>query len=204
MQYDVFQMDDEVFYTSDSLTGEVYERYLAKTSVIGIDPYQIPESDFSYDYSDLPDVFESNHIAHYCLNTKSPYTWEDLLSYKSLESYNQFVNGWVGEIRCRRFTEYVVVRASVRHSQSANKAPLQPWVITEITGKVLSGHCDCMAGLGEVCTHVSAMLFAMEAIIKIRNNKTVTDEPAYWMLPNTVKKIPYAPIAEIDFRLHFK
>lgn len=30
-------------------------------------------------------------------------------------------------------------------------------------GIVLTAHCDCMAGLGEVCRHVGAVLFVLEA-----------------------------------------
>ena len=41
-----------------------------------------------------------------------------------------------------------------------------------------------MAGLGEVCSHISALLFAIEATVKIRDSKTVTEEPAYWLLPS--------------------
>ena len=56
-----------------------------------------------------------------------------------------------------------------------------------------------MAGLGESCSHVGALLFYIEATIKIRDAKTVTEEKAYWMLPSSCKEIPYAEITEIDF-----
>ena len=29
-----------------------------------------------------------------------------------------------------------------------------PWTIAEKDGRILASHCDCMAGLGETCTHV--------------------------------------------------
>jgi len=46
----------------------------------------------------------------------------------------------------------------VRHSQWANESLLNPWIKTDNDGMVLCGHCDCMAGLGEVCSHVGALL----------------------------------------------
>ena len=64
-------------------------------------------------------------------------------------------------------------------SQRLNSSPLCPWVIVENDGKVLSGHCTCMAGLAEVCTHVAALLFWVEMSVKIRSSKTVTDQKAY-------------------------
>ena len=36
-----------------------------------------------------------------------------------------------------------------------------------------------MAGLGEACTHVAALLFAIEATVKVRDSKMVTEEKAY-------------------------
>ena len=41
------------------------------------------------------------------------------------------------------------------------------------------------------CSHVGALLFAIKAAVKLRNSKTVTEEKAYWMLPNAVKKVVY-------------
>ena len=52
---------------------------------------------------------------------------------------------------------------------------------------------------GEVCSHVGALLFAIEATVKIRNSATVTEEKAYWLLPANMAKIDYRPIREIDF-----
>ena len=45
-----------------------------------------------------------------------------------------------------------------------------------------------MAGLGESCSHVGALLFYVEAVVKIRDNKTVTQDKAYWMLPAACKE----------------
>uniref|UniRef100_A0A3B3TNE0 YqaJ viral recombinase domain-containing protein n=1 Tax=Poecilia latipinna TaxID=48699 RepID=A0A3B3TNE0_9TELE len=46
-----------------------------------------------------------------------------------------------------------------------------------------------MAGVAETCTHIGALLFKVEATVRIRGTKTVTDEPAYWILPGNLKKI---------------
>ena len=51
------------------------------------------------------------------------------------------------------------------HSQQLNSSPLSPWVTVENNGKVLSGHCTCMARLAEVCTYVAALLFWVEMSI---------------------------------------
>ena len=63
----------------------------------------------------------------------------------------------------------------------------------------MAAHCDCMAGLGEACTHVAALLFAVEATVKIRDAKTVTEEKAYWLLPGGVKGVAYSEVSNIEF-----
>lgn len=55
-----------------------------------------------------------------------------------------------------------------------------------------------MAGLGESCTRMAAMLFSIEATVKIREAHTVTDSKSYW-LPTSVKRVDYAKIENIDF-----
>lgn len=59
-----------------------------------------------------------------------------------------------------------------------------------------------MAGLGETCTHVSALLFYVDTTVRIRDSKTVTEEAAYWKLPSSARDnaVSYLPICEIDFR----
>ena len=56
-----------------------------------------------------------------------------------------------------------------------------------------------MAGIGGTCTHAAALLFYMEAAVRIREKKTVTQEKAYWLLPTSINKVPYSEVSDIDF-----
>ncbi|KAL5013934.1 hypothetical protein ScPMuIL_008204 [Solemya velum] len=138
-------------------------------------------------------------IAKYLIHTVSAYTFDELRSKKSLEAYNYFLCGWVQDIRHATIEDRCVFTARVRHSQRTTDPFLVPWLIAEKSGCVLCGHCTCMAGLGEVCSHVSALLFAIEATVRLRNSKTVTQEKSYWLLPSAIKKVNYKTIQEIDF-----
>ena len=55
-----------------------------------------------------------------------------------------------------------------------------------------------MAGLGESCSHVAAVLFYIEYGIRLQENSTVTQEKAYWM-PPSVRGVGYKEITDIDF-----
>jgi hypothetical protein len=62
-----------------------------------------------------------------------------------------------------------------------SEKPPKPWIVAEKDGKIIVGHCTCMAGLGEACSHMPALLFAIDTTVKIRDSKTVTEEPVYWL-----------------------
>ena len=62
----------------------------------------------------------------------------------------------------------------VNHSQRARDTPLKAWILAEKNGTVLTGHCDCMAGLSEACSHIGAMLFACETGARMQTSVTCT------------------------------
>ena len=56
-----------------------------------------------------------------------------------------------------------------------------------------------MAGLGESCSHVSAVLFYISYAVQLRDSKTVTEKKANWTIPNACKGIEYSEVKDIDF-----
>ena len=76
------------------------------------------------------------------------------------------------------------------HSQRMSEKPLTPWVVVERAGKILAALCDCVAGLGETCSHVASLLFAIESGVRIRDH-SVTQKKAYWVLPTGVKEVQF-------------
>lgn len=85
------------------------------------------------------------------------------------------------------------------HSQRLNDAKLLPWLILKNCGDVCSAHCTCMAGLGECCSHVGALLFYLEyACSKKSQSKSVTYVSAYWVAPSN-KNVEFLQINNIDF-----
>jgi hypothetical protein len=57
-----------------------------------------------------------------------------------------------------------------------------------------------MAGLGETCSHIGSLLWAIEAGVRIRDSKTVTQKKAYWVIPSAVKEVSYAKIGDMNFQ----
>ncbi|KAL1474460.1 hypothetical protein MTO96_037954, partial [Rhipicephalus appendiculatus] len=76
--------------------------------------------------------------------------------------------------------------------------PLKVWVLCKQSGTVVTGHCTCMAGTGETCSHVGACLFAIETGARLNQSTTCTQKENAW-LPAYVEKVKYKRLKDIDF-----
>ena len=55
-----------------------------------------------------------------------------------------------------------------------------------------------MAGLGEVCSHISALLFAVDANTHMQSTLSCTSMLRSWLPPSTAS-VEYVPLTDIDF-----
>ena len=60
-------------------------------------------------------------------------------------------------------------------------------------------HCNCMAGLGETCTHIAAVLFYLEAVARLQCKQTCTQSRCQWIIPSYLRNVEYLPVKRIDF-----
>ena len=143
---------------------------------------------------------EYPYLYSYLIHTTNEYTGESLKAYKSLASYKYVKSGWVSDVKAIPIpgSEAHLVMASVRHSQKISVSPVRSWVVVKKKGTILYGHCTCMAGLGEVCSHIGAVLFALEANTRYKESLTCTSVPCSW-LPPIFQNVEYAPVASINF-----
>ena len=93
-------------------------RYKEKLDTIGgLDPYEIVRNEWQDDVNLWPSV-SSVHVAMYLLVTPSPYTGDDLVNYKSMDCYRNFLAGWVKEILVKApNNNYRIVIAKVSWGQ---------------------------------------------------------------------------------------
>ncbi|XP_047141028.2 uncharacterized protein LOC124816062 [Hydra vulgaris] len=120
-------------------------------------------------------------------------------NYKALEAWRFFQDGWVQTIVHMKVCQNVtILKCKVRPSYRTTSPNHKPWVALNSLGNVLTAHCDCMAGLGETCSHVAAMLYKIEAAVRIgMTSSTSTDLPCQWNQTFT-KSIVGSPVAQIN------
>ena len=62
--------------------------------------------------------------------------------------------------------------------------PLAPWVGVRYSGTVVCAHCNCMAGAGEACSHIAALLYSTMAKADMVKNTSCTSERCSWIVPS--------------------
>ena len=91
------------------------QRRTKKIHVIGgFDPYESERNEWQDDVDLLPSTTYIL-LGKYLLVNPSPYTGEDLMNYRSLDYYINFVSGWVREVFVRKVNDKRVVIVKVSH-----------------------------------------------------------------------------------------
>ena len=104
-------------YSATLTTKASQERYKEKLKEIdGLDPYKINKNMWQDDVDLWPAVTHV-HACMYLVLSPSPYTQNDILNYKSLDSYQNFVKGWVRDVLVLVVKHKRVVLGKVSQSQ---------------------------------------------------------------------------------------
>lgn len=181
-----------------SLCDADKERYAAKIKACGVDPFSLDALDCAVDVNLWPRINMCD-IHDYLVSRTSFVTRKQLKAYRSLEAHNYVTSGWVKAPWLKQVGhDSVIALTQVNHSQSLSVPPVKVWIFAESDGEVLAAHCVCMAGNGEACSHVAALLFYIEHGQRLREERSCTDGVNQWLPPH-IRKIEARPIAEMDF-----
>ncbi|XP_075550050.1 uncharacterized protein LOC142583458 isoform X1 [Dermacentor variabilis] len=175
-------------------------RHDTKTKLCdGVDPYT-PRvgADATADVELLPATTEVDIINYLVLST-SYVTLQQMKVYKSLDAHDYFTSGWVRNIAAMRLqSERVIVLGEVGHSQRLWEPDLKVWCLASTDGSIITAHCTSMAGAGEACSHIGAVLFAVETSVHLRETRTCTGRKNAWLLANCSGTQPKR-LRDIDF-----
>ena len=110
-------------YWSTIADKESKRRYADKLRLVnGSDPYEVPKKDWN-DIIDMWPGITYVHACMYLILNPSPYTKEDMLNYKSLDSYRIFQDGWVREVLVKEMNQkksIVTGKVKTEHSLRAS------------------------------------------------------------------------------------
>ncbi|WAQ97892.1 ING4-like protein [Mya arenaria] len=174
------------------LDSEARKRYFSKLMFDkGLktlpDPYKVPDEKWSRDLTNWPSL-DFGQLYTYLILSPALFNPTSMRNYKSLEAYryrNIYVESkHVQVVHYYNVEEspYCFLRAAVTPSMRTRDEPHSAWVCLEkVSAEVYCAHCTCMAGLGETCSHVAAILFKVELAVRWRyTEKSSTDVGRMW------------------------
>ena len=91
---------------------DVRKRYNEKTSVIQVDPYELPDAEFTIDHHKWP-LLSYVDMLDFLIFKQSYYTREQLRNVKSLDAQELVQDGWVREILHKEIHGNHLLRAKV-------------------------------------------------------------------------------------------
>ena len=156
---------------------EAKRRYAEKVKICGQDPYSIPTVD-----TEVPLNVNFQSIYKFMVLDSNPFTGKAKDSSRGMEANLWYQQGWVKKVSGKKLGNIFVVHGQVLHSFNLRQKPLNPWLIIEDNGCVLAAHCDCAIGLLETCSHIGAILYALEDIEKKVAAKEVCFSLFSWYL----------------------
>ncbi|VDI32578.1 Hypothetical predicted protein [Mytilus galloprovincialis] len=147
------------------------------------DPYAITKSEWVNDPSIWPEL-DFGQVYLYLIETPSMFNKSSMKAYKSLEAYRYFESGHVDQIKIYdvKGSPFCFLKADVIGSIKIRDKPHQPWVcLAKDTADIYCAHCTCLSGLGEMCSHIAAVLFKIELGVRYGvTQKSVTSEERKW------------------------
>lgn len=183
----------------ETLTGADLARYKVLIGFCGnVDPYEVDLKKTTCNERNIPAV-NIVHILQYLVHSTKAYTMKQFSSYKATDAHKFVTSGWIKKLTFLPVgSDKVLCLGRVKHSFRFSETALKPWCLVKKDGEVICGWCDCVAGCSESCSHVGALLFALELGYNAKEKQTCTSRANSW-LPPSLKEVPFAPVKDIDF-----
>ncbi|XP_061703411.1 uncharacterized protein LOC133515122 [Syngnathoides biaculeatus] len=187
-----------------NLPFEVRKRYFEKLgyrdgTCILPDPYNL-KNGWVDDPSLWPDITFTD-IYFYLVDAPGQFTHASLKAYKSLKAYEYVESGQMHPVFYYNVEQspYCFLKTKVIPSQRPRDKPHQPWTcLNKSEGTVYCTHCTCLEGLGEVCSHVAALLFKVDATVRAGLTSTASTGEACKWNASYRKELNPIPISDIN------
>ena len=81
------------------------------------------------------------------------------------------------------------IRGTVVPQTRVNDDPYDTWVCLNSDGSIFTAECGCLAGYGESCKHIFALLLFVEEHVRLGSNVTCTSVKQKWGAKSSKRKI---------------
>ena len=195
-------------FSQEEIDKKIKEEYQQRLKKHGInaDPNNIGKGDWKDNVQEWPQI-DDGMLFSYILKVKAVDV-EYIGKYKDQKAYSYWLSGFVDTVYHASCNNNILfLKANVSPSQKLNDDPHQVWICTQGPSdkvKILTSWCSCIAGTGEVCNHVIALLYKVNyAFKKEYISPACTSIPQGWN-KGTKKEVAPSQIRNLSFVKHKK
>ena len=170
------------------------------------------------DLRSVPSDFERSMIVDYLVSSPDKeFDGESLRSYKALRAYQLFEERHIHNVEfCpswprkdpadKEDSPLCFLRCKCFPSQDTSKQPHRVVLcLDKRSGRPYGAHCRCVSGLGQACSHVAGLLFALEDFVargftKLPDGQSTTDVLCVWSKPSGSQKVEPKPLSDVTIR----
>ena len=155
----------------------------------------------------MPTSFSMDSIKNYLIySSDKTYDNQSVRAYKSLRAYSHMEGGHVRMMmninKCAESTIFMFVRGYCLPSQSTTHVYPVHVCLDKHSGVEYGAACRCVAGLGECCTHVAAVLFKLDDLMTrglkaIPEDLARTEKSCAWIAPANLASVKAVPLDEV-------
>ena len=152
--------------------------------------------------------FDIESVKSYLLSSPDKsFEGESLRAYKALRAYQLFDERHLHDLEANLWTggtHFYFVRAKCWPSQDTTKSAYKCIVcIDRKEGRCFGARCRCVSGLGEACSHVAALLFALDEFcsrgMRQLQGPSVTETICRWSKP-CAQKVDAQPLSKLTIQ----
>ena len=204
--FGAYELNVPTKYSQEEINRALKVEYQNRLKQHGIstDPKSIPDAAWIDDVSKWPEL-DDGKLFSYILKVKAVET-DYIGAYKDQKAYSYWMSGFVGAVWiCASPTDKDVVflKSEVCPSQRIHDDPHKVWVCVkggEKNHSLCTSWCTCIAGSGEACNHVIALLYKVNyAYKKSYISPACTSVPQGWN-KGTKKEVKPSRISDVVFR----
>ncbi|XP_033728272.1 uncharacterized protein LOC117317556 [Pecten maximus] len=196
----------DVNYTKhdDATKHDVRHREKLTTPLGEIIPEPSSLKNWTSDVSEIPDFTDSATYDYLVLTMKATRQFRSRVYFEDRHLHSVHYQPVSEEcshgiVRCK-------VIPSIPTVNKKENPDHEVWIcLSKVSGKIHSANCNCTAGTGEACNHISALLYALEDITKKKKDGTLssTSQKCKWNNPRKRKLSP-KKVQDMKFHRHVK
>ena len=203
--FGAYELNAPKKFTQEQISENIKKEYNKRLEInkISSDPNSLPDDAWKDNVADWPKL-DDGKLFSYILKVKAVDV-DYIGKYKDEKAYSYWMSGFVDTVfvaSCPKDSTLIFLKGNVCPSQRIREDPHKVWICVkgQNSPSIITSWCTCIAGTGEVCNHVIAILYKVNyAYHKNFISPACTSIPQGWNR-GTRREVTPSQLQNLTFR----